>query len=482
MARSSAAVASVRGLARRATFITFGVTLLLTATLALRTLLVSDATTRVEDAAATSAVAPQLEADFRAYERLSWLYGETFDPRVEQQRMEILDDLRDELAFARHHSDATRGVMLTGLQAALDDYVQQRDRLAPDAREHSFDRVARRLSEFRSAGDVALLAAQRRSMISNSLALLVGVLSLFAVSFTLWFFLKQLRRDVLLPLENFSETIRSLGEGESKARVTEALPLELKQAACAFNQLADALERQRQNELAYLAAVAHDLRNPLAALKTGVAIVEKRAGKADTSKATFTAINRQIDRLSRMIGDLLDMVRIEAGKLELRRERVDLRALVRDQVQFYRPTTDKHELVSHVPDVPAISDCDPMRVEQLLGNLIINAIKYSPRGGRVDVRLELEPDAVVISVADEGVGMPKDALEQIFAPFWRRRMSGRVEGAGLGLSVVRRIVEAHGGRIEVESELQLGSTFRVRLPRAAALTSTTDISPAALDA
>lgn len=403
---------SVRRLARNASVVTLCITVLLTATLLARTLILMRANQRVADAATGAAVAPELEADFRAHERLSGLSGTTNDPQVQEQ----------------------------------------------------------------------LQSAQSQAMWLSELSLAIGFASLFVMIFTLYIFMRRLRTQLLEPLETFSVAIERLGAGESDARVGDQVPEELAKVATAFNSMADALEWQRQNELAYLAAVAHDLRNPLAALKTGVAIVQKKTGKPDGMAGTFAAIDRQIDRLSRMVGDLLDMVRIEAGKLELRREPIDLRSAVRDQVEFYRPTTDKHELVARIPDEPALCNCDPMRVEQLLGNLIINAIKYSPQGGRVEVTLKLEADELVISVEDEGVGMPKDALEKIFAPFWRRRMEGRIEGAGLGLSVVRRIVEAHGGKVEVESEPHLGSVFRVRLPRLRQAAAHSGFGPPSLEA
>jgi signal transduction histidine kinase len=166
-----------------------------------------------------------------------------------------------------------------------------------------------------------------------------------------------------------------------------------------------------------------------------------------------------------MVGDLLDATRIEAGKLELQLEERDARELAHAVVELYQAAGPSHELKLSLPDTPVLLSCDGARIEQVLNNLVSNAIKYSAEGTRVDVTVLQQGDAVLLSVADQGMGISADEQRHLFAPF--RRTHGAREhapGAGLGLSVARRIVEAHGGRIEVDSHPGRGSVFRVHLP------------------
>jgi signal transduction histidine kinase len=175
-----------------------------------------------------------------------------------------------------------------------------------------------------------------------------------------------------------------------------------------------------------------------------------------------------------MTADFMDDAQVEAGRFELKPELVDGRTLVLRSVDLFVGTSPKHVFDVDVPgdDVPVV--CDAHRVEQVLVNLISNAIKYSPQGGTVRVEARAMGSEAVFAVSDQGIGLSEDEIGTIFEPF---RRSGRLQldvpGTGLGLSIVRRIVEAHEGRIEVESEPGRGSTFRFRL----ALASATSLAP-----
>jgi signal transduction histidine kinase len=231
-----------------------------------------------------------------------------------------------------------------------------------------------------------------------------------------------------------------------------------------FNDMAISLSQQRKAQLTFLAGVAHDLKNPLSTLKTGMYTLEHEASEVRRGNTRAT-LDRQVDLLNRMVDDLLDATRIEAGQLELRWATFDLRRLVNDVVRLYVPTAPEHQITSRIPDEPVMVEADGLRIEQVLRNLVSNAIKFSPYGGSVEVALERGSNEVALSVSDRGIGIPRDEHTSIFLPF-RRRDLNVAPGAGLGLSVVRRIVSAHGGSIDVESEPGAGSTFRVRLPLA----------------
>jgi signal transduction histidine kinase len=231
--------------------------------------------------------------------------------------------------------------------------------------------------------------------------------------------------------------------------------------------MAQTLDRQRADQLAFLAGVAHDIRNPLGALKLATDMIppDRPLPPEPRMRQLVTRIGRQIGRLERMAHDFLDASRIESGHLELRAEDCDARELVRVTLDLFEPAAASHQLEMSAPDEPVRVQCDPMRIEQVLTNLVNNAIKYSPPGGSVRVAIARRPDAVVISVADDGVGMSADEIDHVFDPFRRGGGAGHgVPGAGLGLFVARRIVEAHGGEIAVDSTPGAGSTFTVRLP------------------
>jgi signal transduction histidine kinase len=256
------------------------------------------------------------------------------------------------------------------------------------------------------------------------------------------------------------------GDIEQEAPVTSTD--DLGRLAGSLNRMIEALRRQRTRQLGFLAAVAHDLRNPLGAMHLatqGLLARKDVSGDASLHKS-LTLIERQIQRLSRLANDLLDAASIEAGELKLEQRPCDLASVARDVTELYASTSDQHELHLSVPPEPVMVMCDSIRISQMLENLVKNAIKYSPAGGSVDVAVEPAPEEVVVSVADMGVGIDPAMLSAIFEPFRRLASTKDVTpGVGLGLSTCRRIAAAHGGRIEVESELGRGTKFEVHLPR-----------------
>jgi signal transduction histidine kinase len=168
-----------------------------------------------------------------------------------------------------------------------------------------------------------------------------------------------------------------------------------------------------------------------------------------------------------MVSDFLDVARIEAGELSLQLDRADAREIVMRVVELFQTTTTEHTIKLSLPEGETSLMCDAQRLEQVLGNLISNAVKYSPGGGTIEVRLHEVDRWAVVEVADQGVGISAEELPRLFEPFRRGGSAAQavaIPGVGLGLFVVKRIVEAHEGRIEVESLPAQGSIFRVRLP------------------
>ena len=250
------------------------------------------------------------------------------------------------------------------------------------------------------------------------------------------------------PLLATTEAIARFAGGDESARTVPSGARELREMAATFNNLADRLARQESDRYAFLGGIAHDLRNPLSALKMATDTV--RRGKQPSSpekvERTLAIVSRQIERLDRMVGDLLDATRIEAGHLELRRARLDLRPLVGHVVDLYRPVSPVHEVVFIESSEAVVAECDPTRIEQVVTNLVSNAIKYSPDGGQVTVSTFAERSHAVVSVSDQGIGIPPEEHGRIssrsaaragrgsWCPEWasgcpsRARSSRRTEG------------------------------------------------------
>ena len=180
-------------------------------------------------------------------------------------------------------------------------------------------------------------------------------------------------------------------------------------------------------------------------------------------------MDRQLTHMIRLVDDLLDVSRISRNQVELRIERIDLAIAIQEAIEESQPQIQlgRHELIVHLPSPAVWLDADPIRLAQVFANLINNAAKYTPEGGRIEVAARCEGEEVVVAVADNGIGIGRDMLTKVFDMFAQanRTLSRAQYGLGIGLTLVRRLVEMHGGRIEAESPGPgLGSTFTVRLP------------------
>ena len=183
-------------------------------------------------------------------------------------------------------------------------------------------------------------------------------------------------------------------------------------------------------------------------------------------------VQRQTTKLARLIDELLDVSRIQSGRVEFRSDDMDVRQLAIEVAERMQTTTARHAIaVETVPPVRIAGDRD--HLEQVLNNLIANAVKYSPDGGNITVRVGQDGDEAMISVQDAGIGIPAEELDAVFGLFYRSpdRRARDVGGMGLGLYISKEIVDRHGGRIWAESELGRGTTFQVRLPTTASFAS-----------
>jgi two-component system, OmpR family, sensor kinase len=272
-----------------------------------------------------------------------------------------------------------------------------------------------------------------------------------------------LARRLTAPIARVGDAARSLAEGRDPGRLPPEKTVELAALSDSFNDMSEQLARSREAERAVLLSVSHELRTPLTAIRGYAEGLED--GTVDPQTAA-SVVGREADRLGRLVGDLLALVKLEQGVLDIRSERVDLAEVAHEAERRLRPqaTASEVAVVVEAGDGPAVATADADRVVQVVSNLVENAIRVTPAGGRVTV--SATPGSITVS--DTGPGIPAEDLEHAFDRFHLRRRHGRgsPDGAGLGLAIVRELTEAMGGSVAVESSPGAGATFTIRLPAA----------------
>ena len=240
---------------------------------------------------------------------------------------------------------------------------------------------------------------------------------------------------------------------------------------------ADALREVDRQKTAFLAVLSHELRNPLAPIRNSVTVLEKAPPGSETAHRALEVLRRQTDQLGRLVDDLLDVNRISHGKIEMHLERLDACEVVRRTCADARALFDSREveLTFHAPAGPVWVDADAARLSQIIGNLLSNALKFTPRHGAVRVGIAAQGASCEVSVRDTGQGLGPAELDHVFDPFWQAERTRHGHGGlGLGLALVRELVAKHGGAVRAESAGPgEGATFFVQLPLASAPRSTT---------
>jgi signal transduction histidine kinase/ActR/RegA family two-component response regulator len=240
----------------------------------------------------------------------------------------------------------------------------------------------------------------------------------------------------------------------------------------ARRRLAEALQEADRKKNDFLALVGHELRNPLAAITNAADVLHLLGNLDETGEEMRSIIDRQIVFMTRLVNDLLDTARVTHGKLELRKSRIDLAELLRRTIADARSAMQVNgaRIESELPDDPVWVSGDAMRLAQVVGNLVDNAVKFSPRNGRVRVKLraaDAHSEQATLSVIDEGAGMEPEALRMVFEPFVQGVAAGDRDrrGLGLGLALARGLIELHGGQITAHSKgTGHGTTMTINLP------------------
>ena len=278
---------------------------------------------------------------------------------------------------------------------------------------------------------------------------------------------------------NGEEIIIERPDGSRWTALAHANPFfdEMGEVCGAVNVLVDISDRKRTEEVLrqadrnkndFLAMLAHELRNPLAPLRNGLQIMQLSGSDSVMAAEACKMMERQIGNMVRLIDDLLDLSRISKGKLELRKEKIDLRLVVQDALETSRPLIEgaSHQLSVIMPAQPVFVCVDRVRLAQVFANLLNNSAKYTERGGQITLTVERHGTDAVVKVKDNGMGISSTVLPKVFDLFTQadRSLERSQSGLGIGLSVVRGLVDMHGGIVEAASEgLGKGSEFIVRL-------------------
>jgi two-component system OmpR family sensor kinase/two-component system sensor histidine kinase BaeS len=278
-------------------------------------------------------------------------------------------------------------------------------------------------------------------------------------------------RGIATPLARVMAAADAVAEGDLSVRVPEEGPGDFRRLAASFNHMVEELERADQRRRNLTADVAHELRTPLHVIQGNL------EGILDgVYEPTEVHVNATLDEtrlLARLVEDLRTLSLAEAGQLPLHLETVDVGELLADVRTSFSGQTEaagidlRVQVAEDAPDGGLTVTGDVGRLDQVLGNLLSNAIRHTPSGGEIALRAAPIQDGVRIAVSDTGEGIPAEDLPYIFDRFWRgnrARTRGSGAGSGLGLAIARQLVRAHGGRIEVESAVGEGTTFTIELP------------------
>jgi len=284
--------------------------------------------------------------------------------------------------------------------------------------------------------------------------------------------LESVTNVILLERPSSTRTLVSAVKSALRARRRQ---YEIRDQLVRQQKAEEALRQADKRKDEFLATLAHELRNPLAAIRTGLEVVVRKPGEVERTDRMVGMIDRQSRILVKLIDDLMDVSRIATGKVALEKTRLDLRAVLESALEGVTVfDASRHDVKLDLPPGPVWVLGDAARLSQVLGNLLNNAGKYTPDGGVITVALTQEGSQAVLRVIDNGVGIAPDLLEQVFEMFTQvdRTMDRARGGLGIGLSLVRRLVDLHGGTVQAESAgIGRGSTFVVRLPVAGAVAS-----------
>ena len=321
---------------------------------------------------------------------------------------------------------------------------------------HAIGEVA--LDQDYRAVSVSIDDARGRLALILTLALLALYISLFPI-------LHRVTRQLAAQNRRLREDAEERGFLLVAERAARAEAEAAQELLAAQNERLCELDRLKDE---FISLVSHELRTPLTSIRGYLELLRDDARLDEEQLRYIGVVDRNSERLLDLVNDLLFLAQADAGKLNFELRPVDLETLVADCVEAAQPTAaaKEIELTSSTQDLPAQLQGDPARLAQVLDNLVSNGLKFTPSGGRVEVSLQAVDGVAVIEVSDTGVGLAEDEQDQLFERFFRssRAAENAIPGTGLGLAIAKTIVERHGGRIRLESAVDVGTTVRVEFP------------------
>jgi len=318
------------------------------------------------------------------------------------------------------------------------------------------------------AGEVVIrftnsgLASADRALQSDLLQAIFGAAGLAAVLALLTGL--AMARRITRPVERIIGVTRAMGRGERTARVGDiAAPGELRELATAFDQMADTRDRQDQLRRDLVADVAHELRTPVAVLQAGhEALLD---GITEPTPDQLASLRDEVLRLARMVGDLQTLAAADAAALHLTRRPCDLADIAAAAADSLAGQFEAAGITLNRKLAAVGIDADPRWLHQVITNLLTNALKFTPAGGRVTIEAGSVDTKAVLTVTDTGTGIPADELPRIFDRFWRGRQAAQLSGSGIGLAVAAELVRAHDGQLTARSQPGEGTELTLTLPR-----------------
>ncbi|HET6764595.1 MAG TPA: ATP-binding protein [Longimicrobiaceae bacterium] len=360
----------------------------------------------------------------------------------------------------------TRELALNGRKQEASDYSEQTVESALDGVEPQLDRISaalndgssRRVQEAQDAAEKGATGTLAALGVALAVSLLIGLL---------------LTRSVLRPIHELQRGMAAVAEGdlEPEVRIARDRSDELGDLVRSFDGMTKQLAELDRLKAEFVSVASHEIKTPLSVIRGYVSLlIDGIYGPLqETQTRTLQAVSDQTDRLARLVHRLLDVSRFEAGGGRLELRTVDVRDFLEDLATGFQVLAMQNDIGFHVvmaADLPATIDADPERLNEVVGNLLSNAFKFTPKKGSITLASRRDGDGVEIEVADTGVGIPSDKLPKIFEKFFQVENDAqpRSVGSGLGLAIAREIVEAHGGTIGAESEVGTGTRFRLTLP------------------
>lgn len=393
------------------------------------------------------------------------------NPAQRARARELTTEIRD---YVAEYSEPLATIARLNPAAARTEVARSEGKRRTDA-------IRARFDTFTKAEDALAAASASSADRQSDRAVGLAIGGLVGCVLLILLFGLYLARSTARPVRAVATAASRLASGDLSARLTGGGPGEVGELTVAFNRMAEELQRSRkeledQNEQLrqserrkseLVRIVSHELRTPLASVLGFTSVLLGRDVPPEERRRYLEIINVEARRLSALVNDFLDAERAEEGELELSRRWMDIGTVVAEQVQLFEGQSTKHNLDATLPPTSLPVHGDPNRLAQVIGNLLSNAIKYSPDGGTVRIQAEQVDSLVRVSVQDEGLGIPEELQQGVFAKFFRGNAdTSGIPGTGLGLTIARSVVEAHGGRMNFESARGKGSVFWLELPLA----------------